>query len=174
MNHFVVQGIELFAHAELLRVDVVDLPLHVQDVHDGIGIQEQLQDRIQQLADEPHDAAMRFIECRVFESVVRRLGAGAARSLELFDKVGADALRIEKSLELDVGQLLDLLLGIVDAALFLNPRPNLAHDLLDDDRVGANVELSHMYSISSLTRFDTRAARRKLRRFPQARAENAD
>ena len=45
--------------------------------------------------------------------------------------------------ELDRRQLLNLLLGVVHAALFLNARPNLAHDLLDVDGIGANVELGH-------------------------------
>ncbi len=50
---------------------------------------------------------------------------------------------VEELLELDGRQLADLLLGVVDAALLADPRPDLPHDLLDVDRVGANVEIGH-------------------------------
>src|SRR4029450_12989381 len=62
---------------------------------------------------------------------------------ELIDKIRANTLWIEETLELDVGQFLNLLFRVVDAPLLLNPRPDLAHDLLDVDGVGANVEFRH-------------------------------
>ena len=77
---------------------------------------------------------------------LKRFELAVACALELFDEIRAHAFRIEKALELDVGQLLNLLFGVVDAALLLNPRPNLAHDLLDVDGVGANVEICHTRS----------------------------
>ena len=75
---------------------------------------------------------------------MERLELQIADPPELLDEIGADPFRIEKALELDAGELLNLLFGVVDAPLRLNPRPNLAHDLLDVDGVGANVEICHM------------------------------
>ena len=143
MNHLVVQRVQLLAHAELLRVDVVDLPLHVQHVHNRVRIEHHLEQRVEEPAHQADEAAMRFVERGVLEGVVRRLGARAPRPLELLHEIRSHALRIQKPLQLDVGQLLDLLLGVVHAALLFNPRPNLAHDLLDVDGVGADVEFSH-------------------------------
>ena len=80
-------------------------------------------------------------------SRLKRLELAIARAPELLDEIGADPFGIEKALELDVGELLNLLFGVVDAALRLNPRPNLAHDLLDVDGVGANVEICHIHLI---------------------------
>ena len=73
--------------------------------------------------------------------------------LELLDEIGAHAARIEKLLELDVGQLLQLGLGVVDAALLANARADLPHDLLDVHRIGSNVEICHgtRFAIRGLT-----------------------
>ncbi len=78
---------------------------------------------------------------------LKRLELPIAGAPELLDEIGADPFRIEKALELDAGELLNLLFGVVDASLRLNPRPNLAHDLLDVDGVGANVEICHIHLI---------------------------
>jgi len=62
---------------------------------------------------------------------------------KLLEEVRPHALRIEELLELDRRQLSDLLLGIIDAALFADAGADLLHDLLDLDRVGAHVEIRH-------------------------------
>ena len=110
---------------------------------------------------------------------LKRLELPIARAPELLDEIGADPFRIEKALELDVGELLNLLFGVVDAALRLNPRPNLAHDLLDVDGVGANVEICHIHLMtgqqgSYLLLSMCSLPGRELRRFLQARPQNAD
>ena len=54
---------------------------------------------------------------------LKRFELAIARALELLDEIGADAFRIEKALELDVGELLNLLFGVVDAALSIESAP---------------------------------------------------
>ena len=66
-----------------------------------------------------------------------------AAPCELIEQIGSDAARIEELLELHRRQLADLLLGVVDAALLADARADLLHDLLDIDRVGADVEIGH-------------------------------
>ena len=70
----------------------------------------------------------------------RSCGASSTRRAplpELLEQIRADAARIEELLELDVGELADLVLGVVDAALLADPRADLPHDLLDVDGVGS-------------------------------------
>ena len=74
---------------------------------------------------------MRLVQRGVLELVVRRRRTDDAVLLELLDEIGAHAARVQKLLELDGGQLLELGLGVIDAALLANARANLAHDLLD-------------------------------------------
>ena len=72
----------------------------------------------------------------------RRFVPGLTR-FELVEEIGTDAARVEKLLELHRGQLVNLLLGVVDASLLADPRPDLLHDLLDVHRVGSDVEIGH-------------------------------
>ena len=65
---------------------------------------------------------------------------------ELLEQVRPHALRVEEPLELDLGQLLNLLFRVVDAALVADPAADLPHDLLDIDRVGAYVEIGHQHT----------------------------
>ena len=83
--------------------------------------------------------AVRLVQRGVLELVVRRRRTDDAVLLELLDEIGAHAARVQKLLELDGGQLLELGLGVIDAALLANARANLAHDLLDVDGIGANI-----------------------------------
>ena len=62
---------------------------------------------------------------------------------ELFEQIGAQVLRVEKLLEPHRRQLANLFFGVVHAALLADARANLLHDLLDVDRLGADVEISH-------------------------------
>ena len=88
---------------------------------------------------------MRLEERRVLEREVGQLGRRVRRLrlAELLEQIGADAARVEELLELHRRQLADLLFGVVDAALLADPRADLLHDLLDVDRVGADVEIGH-------------------------------
>src|SRR6185436_5451576 len=96
-----------------------------------------------QLAEQADDSAMRIVESRVLEVVIRGRGSRSSGPSELLDEIGSDPFRIEKTFQLDVRELLNLLFGVVDAALLLNARANLTHDLLDVDRVGSNVDPCH-------------------------------
>ena len=93
-------------------------------------------------------AAVRLEQRRVLEREVRQLRrlVRRLRLAELIEQIGADAARIEELLELDRRQLADLLLGVVDAALLADARADLLHDLLDVDRVGADVEIGHRFN----------------------------
>ena len=62
---------------------------------------------------------------------------------ELFEQVRSQVLRVEKLLEPHRRQLANLIFGVVHAALLVNARADLLHDLLDVDRLGADVEISH-------------------------------
>jgi hypothetical protein len=62
---------------------------------------------------------------------------------ELLEQIGSHATRIQELFKLDGGELLNLLLGVVGAALLANARADLFHDLLDIDRVGTDVEVRH-------------------------------
>ena len=64
-------------------------------------------------------------------------------ALEVAEQVGADGARVEEAIELDAGQLADLRLGVVGAALVTDPRPDLAHDLLDVNVISADGEIRH-------------------------------
>ena len=91
---------------------------------------------------------MRLVDRLVAEGVGRlhrrRLGRnGRPAPTELFEEIGAEVLRVEKLLEPDRGNLANLILGVIDPALLLNARADLLHDLLDVDRIGADVEISH-------------------------------
>ena len=85
---------------------------------------------------------MRLVQRRLFEDVVghldRRLGPP-----KLIEQIGADAARIEEFFELDGGEFANLLLRVIDAALLTDARADLLHDLLDVERVGADVEVGH-------------------------------
>ena len=61
----------------------------------------------------------------------RRLALAA----ELLQQIRSHAARIEELLELHIRELANFFLGIVHAALLADPRPDLAHDLLDVDVV---------------------------------------
>ena len=73
----------------------------------------------------------------------RRRRAGHLDPAEFLEQIGSHAFRVEKFLELHGGELSNLLLGVVDATLLADAGADLLHDLLDVDRVGANVEIRH-------------------------------
>ena len=129
-----------------LRLQRVELRLDVQRLNQRVRVEEQLQDRQQQPAHPADRRAVRFEQRRVLEREVRphRRLDWRPHAAEFLEQVGADAARIEELLELDRRQLADLLLGVVDAALLADPRADLLHDLLDVDRIGADVEIGHM------------------------------
>ena len=54
---------------------------------------------------------------------------------ERVEQIRADQLGVEELLELDLGQLANLLLGVVHASLLTDPAADLLHDLLDVDRI---------------------------------------
>ena len=88
--------------------------------------------------------AVGLVERLVLEREVRAAPAIAAlRPPELLEQIGPHPARIEKLLELDVGQLADLLFGVIDPALLADARADLPHDLLDVDVVGSNGKVIH-------------------------------
>ena len=112
----------------------------------GFGLKNSFKIGLQQPADPPQrrrDATRRASVPRTRSW--QRLGDDVRRLLlaELLEEIRPDAARIEEFLELDRRQLADLLLGVVDAALLADARADLVHDLLDVDRVGADVEIRH-------------------------------
>ena len=111
----------------------------------GFGLKNSLRSGVSSLRIQRSGAAVRLEQRRVFERVVRQLRrlVGRLRLPELLEQIGPHAARVEELLELDRGQLADLLLGVVDAALLADARADLLHDLLDVDRVGADVEIGH-------------------------------
>ena len=54
---------------------------------------------------------------------LKRVELTIARAPELLDEIGADSFWIEKALELDAGELLNLLFGVVDASLSIESAP---------------------------------------------------
>ena len=151
VQHLVVEGVPRRAVDPRLagRLDevAVDLGLLVQDVDQLIRVEEQLQERVQPAADGPQQPTVRVVERAVLELVGghrrQRRVFGRTAAAELLEQVGAEVLRIEELLEPDVGQLADLFLGVVDAALVADPAADLLHDLLDIDGVGSDVEIGH-------------------------------
>ena len=95
---------------------------------------------MQQPAEEPDDRLVRIEERRVFE-LVQEPGRQARTRAELLEQIRADAGRVEEAFELRGGELADLLLGVINAAFVADAPADLAHDLLDVDRVGADGEI---------------------------------
>ena len=155
MDELVIECVDLIAllvllaeNVELLLVLLVDLALLMQHLYEPVGVQQHLQDRPEELPYQPNGGFAAAIQIVGVNGVLLRLKGielAIAGALELLDEIGADAFGIEKPLELDVGQLLNLLFGVVDTPLGLNARPNLAHDLFDVDSVGSNVEFCHSF-----------------------------
>jgi len=155
VDHLVIQRRQVRPRAldplELPLVVRVDGALAVQDVDDRVRVDEQLEHRVEHLPDgrdqPPPDASSRSVDVVVLEGVVlrRRLERGhcgrVVRPTVLLHQVRAHPRRIEELLELDAGQLPDLLLGVVHAALLADPRADLLHDLVDVDRIGTDGEL---------------------------------
>src|SRR5262249_19335790 len=124
VNQLVVQLVDAVPRRFPFRVDRVQLRLDVQRLNQRVRIEEQLQNRQQQPPQPANDAAMR-LEKRVFaELIVGPLGR-RRRLAEVLEQVGADRSRVEKLLELDRGELANLLLGVVDAALLADPCADL-------------------------------------------------
>ena len=112
----------------------------------GLGLKNSFRIGISSLADEAQRcrASIRTAS-RSSKAKFGRSGGcvGRLRAAELFEQVGADAARVEELLQLHAGELADLLLGVVGAALLADAGADLLHDLLDVDRVGAHVEIRH-------------------------------
>jgi hypothetical protein len=100
---------------------------------------------MQQFPRETEKPAMCLVQRRVLEHELRRFGTDDALPAELIDEIRSDAPRIEELVELDVGELAELGLGVIGATLLTDARANLPHDLLDIDRVGTNGKFSHNY-----------------------------
>ena len=145
MQHFVLQLNEAAAGRIALDRHRIELRLDVQRLDQRVRIEEQLQERVEQLADPPDRRAMGLVERLIGELIVRQRLRGFRRLLlaELLQEVRPDAARIEEFLQLDRRKLADFLLGVVDAALLADARADLLHDLFDVDRVGADVEIRH-------------------------------
>ena len=81
----------------------VEPRLDVQRLDQRIRVEEQLQDRPQQPANEAKRAAVRLEERVVLERVVGQFGRRVRRlrAPELLEQIGAHAARIQELLELD-------------------------------------------------------------------------
>jgi hypothetical protein len=145
VQHFVLQLDETPARRIALDGHRIEVRLDVQRLDEGVGIEEELKDGVEQAANPADRRAVRFVQRLVVERKVGKRLRALGRFLlpELLEQIGSDAARVEEFLELDGRQLADLLLGVVDAALLTDAGADLLHDLLDVDRVGADVEIRH-------------------------------
>ena len=161
VEHLEVQRVQLVARlqaladpGEQLAMLGVDRRLQVQRVRDRPDVDEQLEDGAQQLAEAAQDLPGQVTrraqrDVRVEGELGRELFAREEErgrlvlALEVAEQIGADGAGVEEAIELDGGQLADLRLGVIGPALVPDPRPDLAHDLLDVDVVGADGEIRH-------------------------------
>ena len=162
VQDLVVEGIPLGPRAiELLVLDAaprlalqqvdIELRLDVQDLVERVRVEEQLQQRPEQLAGEAHEPTMRRKQRLIVEFVGRfdlgrvdKQRADRRPALaELLQQIGAQVLGLQEFFEPHAGQLANLIFGVVGAALLENAGADLRHDLLDVDRLGTNGELAH-------------------------------
>jgi hypothetical protein len=146
VNHLVEERVHFLALPEAAVELGVHLRLNVQRVDDAVRVEEQLQHGVEQLADEAEHPAVRLVQRRVLELVVRWCGTDDAMFAELLDQIGAHAARVEELLELHIRELLQLGLGVVHAALLADAGADLAHDLLYIDRIRSNIQIGHLLS----------------------------
>jgi hypothetical protein len=148
VDHFVVQRVELLALGGAFRVALVQVCLDVERVDQRVGVEEQLEQRPEKRPQPPDRAAVRLVE-RVFaEREVRRRRLRCAHPPILLEQPRTDAFGIDELLELHVGQLADLLLGVIHAALLPDPGADLPHDLLDVDVFRTDRKIRHEWSLS--------------------------
>ena len=154
VQHLVIQGVPLGALDLAVQVPLeqldVEMRLRVQHLVQGVRVEQQLQERVQQLSGEADEAAVRGKQRLIVEGVrrlrLRRMRVRGERRpalAELLQEIGPQVLRIEKLLEPHRGELADLILGIVGAALLEDALADLFHDLLDVDRFGPDGEITH-------------------------------
>ena len=151
VQHFVVQRIEsdvgllALAHPVLdLIVDLrLGLRLRLDEMHQRVRIDEELQNGVEQLSNPEEQPAMRAVDRDVLQLEFWQRRCRRVLAPMKVDQIRADAARIQKFLQLDLRKLLDLRFRVIDAALLANARADLPHDLLDVDRIGSDVEVGH-------------------------------
>src|SRR5687767_3186670 len=95
----------------LVRVLVlIERRLLVQRRREHVRVEEQLQERVQQPAEEPYDRFVRVEQRRVFE-LVEEPWRQARACAELLEQIRAHPGRVQEPFELRGGKLPDLLLG---------------------------------------------------------------
>jgi hypothetical protein len=146
VDHLVEERVCLLTLTDPLVEVVVHPGLKRERMTDGVRIDEQFHEWTKELSNAAEPRSMRLIQRRVIEFVLRQLGRERAMPPELLDEIGPEAARVEKSLQLDGRQLLELGLRVVGAALLANAGANLPHDLLDVHRIGSDVEVGHIRS----------------------------
>ena len=111
-----------------------------------LGIEKKAEHRTKEPADLRDPWPLR-VENRIrSERHVRRRRRGRLIALKLLKQIRPDHSGVEELLELDGGELADLLLGVIDAAFLADPGADLLHDLLDVDGVGTDSEVRHRSS----------------------------
>src|SRR5439155_7182467 len=107
-----------------LCVEGVEARLNIQRLNQRVRVEEQLQNWLQQSPHQPQRSTMRFEQRVLFKRVVGQLRRTVWRlsASELLEQIGAHPARIQKLFELDCGQLMDLLFGVVGAALLADAR----------------------------------------------------
>ena len=117
--------------------------LQVQRANERVRVEEELQQRVQQLPDETEDRAVRVVERRVLEGVDRLRGQLLLLSGEnvvdpppqCVEELGLHRAGIEDVLEPPRGEFVDLLVREVHTLALGDACANLAHDLLDVDLI---------------------------------------
>ncbi|MSO48809.1 MAG: hypothetical protein EXQ49_02740 [Acidobacteria bacterium] len=128
VHQLVVQRVHVLALPEALVELLVHTSLHVQRCGNRVRVEEEFQNGVEQAANRPQQAAMRFVNRVVFECVIGWRRADRPGASELRHQVGAHTFWIQKLLEFDLGQFLHFGFGVVGAALLADTRANLAHD----------------------------------------------
>ena len=124
---------------------LVDARLGVERLNQGIRIEEQLQEGIQQTPSKSKEGVRRVVEGRGLERVFG-LGLGrlrfsrySGRATQFVDERRLDDAGVEDGLESARGKFLDLLIAQVDSMTLRDTSPYLAHDLLDVEVVTPGV-----------------------------------
>src|SRR5574338_251003 len=121
----------------------IHLRLDVQRFGDRAGIEEQLENGVQEPANAAEQPAMGVVDRAVFEREVGRGSFLVPRAPELVQQVRTHARRVEKRVQFRIRQLPDFLFRVIGAALLADARADLPHDLLHVYRIGADAEVCH-------------------------------
>lgn len=153
VHDLVVQRVPLRLFARAVGVALsgrnIQPGLHMKGANQRVGIEEQLQQRIQELADESEDRTMRVVQRAVFEDVSRLVEAPlvlpwrnvVCAPSQRFQDLRPDRARVENGLETTGRQPLDLLAGQLGRFTVGDTGADIAHDLFDIDLLPPTLRL---------------------------------